>query len=91
MYKKYIIIFFFQDRIFFCCGQLMAISLVTRGNGFNLMSRAVYQYVCGTEISDIEFDLADVPEDARPICRAVSAKLPLSMDIWIHLYGNSNT
>ena len=55
------------------------------------MSRAVYQYVCGTEISDIEFDLADVPEDARPICRAVSAKLPLSMDIWIHLCGNSNT
>ena len=64
---------FFQDRIYFCCGQFMAISLVTRGNEFNLMSRGVYQNVCGTELSKIVFDLADIPDDTRPICRAVSA------------------
>ena len=64
---------FFQDRIYFRCGQFMAISLVTRGNEFNLMSRGVYQNVCGTELSKIVFDLADIPDDTRPICRAVSA------------------
>ena len=71
---KYELMFvFFQDCIFFRYGQLMAVSLVTRGNGFNLMSQSVYQYVCGIAISKIVFNLADFPDNAKSICRAVSA------------------
>ena len=83
MYKNFILIIVhvdlaiyefsvFQDGIYFRIGQLMAISFVTQGNGFNLMSRSVYKYVCGTELSKIVFNMDDVPDDARPMCRAVS-------------------
>ena len=62
----------FQDGIYFRIGQLMAISFVTQGNGFNLMSRSMYKYICGTELSKIIFNMDDIPDDARPMCRAVS-------------------
>ena len=60
-----------QDRVYFQMGQLMAISVVSSGNGFNLMSIPVYKYICGSELSTIVFQIEDLPSDVKTMCSEV--------------------
>ena len=45
----------------------MAISLVSSGNGFNLMSVPIYKYICGKELSTIVFKTENLPSDVKTI------------------------
>ena len=51
----------------------MAISLVSSGNGFNLMSVPIYKYICGSELSTIVFKTEDLPSDVKTIYNEVCA------------------
>ena len=51
----------------------MAISLVSNGNGFNLMSVPIYKYICGKELSTIVFKTEDLPSDVKTIYSEVCA------------------
>ena len=51
----------------------MAISLVSSGNGFNLMSVPIYKYICGSELATIVFKTDDLPSDVKTIYSEVCA------------------
>ena len=39
-----------QDRVYYKLGQLASMCLVQGGAGFNILSLAVFDYICGKDI-----------------------------------------
>ena len=49
-----------QDRVYYKLGQLASMCLVQGGARFNILSLAVFDYICGKDISNIIIPFEDV-------------------------------
>ena len=49
-----------QDRVYYKLGQLASMCLVQGGAGFNILFLAVFDYICGKDISNIIIPFEDV-------------------------------
>lgn len=52
---------FFQNKKNYYIGNLMAMSIVHGGSGFPYMASPMYEYLCGTDMSEIKVNKFDVP------------------------------
>lgn len=51
-----------QKGVYRLLGELIAASVVQGGSGLHLFNAAVYQYLCGNEVSTITPKMEEVPD-----------------------------